>query len=89
MGPASSNLEGFSKQKGLIVGERVDHVAANRQIVRAKELKEILQLSEEEHFNLFEMVPQSQQDIYFSKLQSGSIKTAIVSTNDDKMDRDI
>lgn len=85
----SANLEGFSKQKGLLVGERVDHVAANRQVVRAKELREIIQLSEEEHFSMFELVPQSQQDIYFNKLQSGSIKTAIVSTTDDNIDREI
>ena len=26
----NQNIEGFKKQKGLIVGERVDHVAANR-----------------------------------------------------------
>ena len=28
--PGQKNLDGFSKQKGLIIGERVDHVAANR-----------------------------------------------------------
>ena len=27
--------------------------------------------------------------MYYNKLQSGSIKTAIVSTNDDKIDKDI
>ena len=55
---------------------------------RAKELRDMIQLSEEEHFNLFEMVPQTQQDIYFSKLQSGSVKTAIVSTTDDYLDQE-
>ena len=52
-----SNLDGFVKQKGLIVGERIDHAAANNQVQRAKELRDMIQLSEEEHFNLFEMVP--------------------------------
>jgi hypothetical protein len=43
----------------LIVGERVDHLVANRQIQRAKDLREMIQLSEEEHFNIFEMLPQT------------------------------
>jgi hypothetical protein len=36
------NLEGFAKQKGIVVKERVDHMAANRQITRAKELRDFL-----------------------------------------------
>lgn len=80
------NLDGFAKQKGLVIGERVDHRAADTQMRRAKELRDLIQLSEEEHFNVFEMVPQSQQDLYFSKLQSGTIKTAINSTADDTID---
>ena len=73
-----------------MVGERIDYLAANRQIQRAKELKEFLQLTEEEHFNVFEMVPQSAQDMYYAKLQAGSIKTAIVSTKDDfQIEKDI
>lgn len=38
---------------------------------------------------MFEMVPQTPQDIYFNKLQSGSIKTAIVSTSDEKVEKDV
>ena len=38
---------------------------------------------------MFEMVPQSQQDLYFSKLQSGVIKTAINSTADDTIEQEI
>lgn len=41
------------------MGERVDHAAANHQVVRAKELRDLIHLSEEEHFNVFEMVPQT------------------------------
>lgn len=44
----NKNLDGFMKQKGLVVGEQIDHMAANRQKVRAKELRELLQLSSEE-----------------------------------------
>lgn len=36
------NLDGFVKQKGLIVGERVDHAAANSQVSRAQELRELI-----------------------------------------------
>jgi len=28
-------------------------------------------------------------DIYFERLQAGSLKTALVSTNDDKIEKDI
>lgn len=71
------------------MGERVDHMAAGNQAVRAKELRDIIQLSEEEHFNIFEMVPQTPMDIYFNKLQGGSIKTAIISTIDDNVDQEM
>ena len=83
------NLDSFSKQKTLVVGERINHQAANRQVERAKELREFIQLSEEEHFNLFELVPQTKLDRYFDKLQTGSLKTAFISTKDDNVDRDI
>jgi hypothetical protein len=39
------------------MGERIDHRAANVQQRRAAELRDLIQLSEEEHFNVFEMVP--------------------------------
>ena len=54
------NLEGFTQQKGLIVGTRVDHETMNRQTVRARELRDLIMLSQEEHFNLFEMTPQTE-----------------------------
>jgi hypothetical protein len=86
---AGSNLDSFAKNRGLIVGERVDHVAANQQLVRAEELRELVELSSEEFFNMFEMVPQTAQDVYFSKLTAGTVKTAIVSCSDDLVDRDV
>ena len=85
----NKNLDGFAKQKGLVIGARVDHRAADTQKRRAQELKDLIQLSEEEHFNVFEMVPKSKQDLYFDKLQSNAIKTAIVSTADDCIEQDI
>lgn len=40
-------------------------------------------MSEEEHFNVFEMVPQTQQDLYFNRMQSGVIKASITQTNEE------
>ena len=58
-------------------------------MVRAEELRELIQLEQEEFFNVFEMVPQTAQDIYFSKLTAGTVKTAIVSCSDDLVDKDV
>ena len=49
------------------MGERVDHVAANHQLVRAEELRELVELGHEEFFNMFEIVPQTPLDVYFAK----------------------
>lgn len=38
---------------------------------------------------MFEMVPQTPQDVYFSKLSAGTVKTAIVSCSDDHIEKDI
>lgn len=83
------NLEGFTKQRGLIVGERVDHMAANRQMDRAVELSEIIVLREEEHSSIFDIQPQRPIDSYFTKLQSGAIKTAKVGSRDDYVDEEV
>lgn len=68
------------------MGERVDHVAANQQVQRAQELRDLIQLSQEEHFNVFEMVPSTPLDAYFDRIQRGVIKSAMVSCNDDHVD---
>jgi hypothetical protein len=49
----------------------------------------LIGLGQEEFFNMFEMVPQTPQDVYFSKLTAGSVKTAIVSCSDDLIDKEI
>lgn len=82
-------MDGFAKQKGLIMGERVDHMAANRQIDRANELSEIIMLKEEEQYSVFEIQPQRQIDAYFNRLQSGVIKTAKISCTDDYVDEEV
>lgn len=84
-----ANLDSFAKAKGLVVMERVDHVAANQQIIRAEELRELVELGQEEFFNMFEMVPQTPQDVYFAKLAAGTVKTAIISSTDDFIDKDV
>lgn len=38
---------------------------------------------------MFELVPQTKLDRYFDRLQTGSLKTAFISTKDDNVDRDI
>lgn len=35
------------------------------------------------------MVPQTPQDVYYSKVTTGVVKTAIVSTGDDNISRDV
>ena len=71
------------------MGEKIDHEAANSQQVRAEELRELIELSQEEFFNVFEIVPQTKSDVYFSKLTAGAIKTAVVACSDDWIDREI
>lgn len=38
---------------------------------------------------MFEMVPQTPQDIYRNKLQSEVIKTQLVATNDEMIDQEV
>ena len=57
--------------------------------MRAEELRELVELTQEEFFNMFEMEPKTEQDAYFSKIAAGSLKTAIVSCTDDMVDKDI
>jgi len=58
------NLKAFAKQAVLISGAPVHHEAANNQETRAEELKELIELSQEEIFDIFEMVPRTEQDVY-------------------------
>jgi len=37
---------------------------------------------------VFELVPQTAQDIYFNKIAAGSLKTAIVSSSDDLVEKE-
>lgn len=49
----------------------------------------MLHLEQEEYFNVFELVPQTAQDIYFAKLASGVLKTAVTSCADETVERDV
>lgn len=49
----------------------------------------MIQLSEEENFNLFELVPQTPQDMYFAKLASGVVKTQVTSCADEMVEREV
>jgi len=72
-----------------VIGERVDHMAANQQVLRAQELRDLIQLSQEEHFNVFELVPSTPLDAYFDRIQKGIIKSAMVGCTDDNVDQEI
>ena len=63
-------------------------MAVTDQVNRAKELRELIHRGQEEFFNVFELVPQTAQDIYFNKIASGALKTAIVSCTDDTVEKD-
>jgi len=58
------NLQAFAQQANLIAGPTVDHEAAGGQETRAEELKELIGLGQEEFFDIFEMVPRTEQDVY-------------------------
>ena len=51
-------------------------------------MRELIVRGQEEFFNVFELVPQTAQDIYFNKIAAGSLKTAIVSSSDDLVEKE-
>jgi hypothetical protein len=57
--------------------------------VRAEELRELVELGQEEFFNMLDLAPQTPYEDYFAKLSSGVVKTAIVSSSDDFIDKDV
>lgn len=90
--PSSSQggrMDSFAGGTKIEIKEKIDHEAANAQVQRAEELREMIQLGHEENFNMFELVPKTPMDNYFSKLTAGSLKTAVVSTSEDNVDRDV
>jgi len=89
VGMVGGRMESFANVQGLVIGERVDHEAANAQVQRADELRELIQLGHEENFNMFDLVPKTPMDNYLSKLTAGALKTVVVSTSEDNVDRDI
>lgn len=54
-----SNVEGTGLGKGIVILEKVDLVASNKQQERAEELRELVDLGSEEIFNMFDMTPQT------------------------------
>ena len=73
----------------LVLGEVIDHEAANSQEVRAEELSELIVLGQEEFFDIFDMMPRTAQDVYSQKLMAETHKPALVSTRDDDVEKDI
>ena len=58
------NLKAFAKQAVLMAGPTVDHEASNTQENRTEELRELIGLGQEEFFDIFEMIPRTEQDVY-------------------------
>ena len=50
-------MGGFGKARGLVVSDIIDRSAIGNQETRSNELKSLVQLSSEECFCMFEMVP--------------------------------
>ena len=58
------NLKAFAKQAVLMTGVTVNHEAANSQESRTEELRALIQLGQEEFFDIFEMIPRIENDVY-------------------------
>lgn len=58
------NLKAFAKQAVLMTGLTVNHEAANTQENRTDELRKLIQLGQEEFFDIFEMIPRTENDVY-------------------------
>lgn len=82
------NLKAFAKQAVLMTGPTVDHEAANTQENRTEELKELIGLGQEEIFDIFEMIPRTEQDVYDQKLLAGTHKLALVQTGSEDVEQE-
>lgn len=83
-------MESFTRKTVLLSGaSTVSRDVVADQEARARDLKELVIRAQEEFFNVFELVPQTAQDIYFSKIAAGTLKTAIVSSSDDLVDKEV
>ena len=47
-----------------MAGPTVDHEASHSQETRTEELKDLIGLEQEEFFDIFEMIPRTEQDVY-------------------------
>jgi len=57
-------MKAFAQQAKLLAGPLVDHETADSQETRAEELKELIGLGQEEFFDIFEMMPRTEMDVY-------------------------
>ena len=71
-----------------MAGPVIDHQAANNQENRTAELKELITLDQEEFFDIFEMIPRTEQDVYDQKLLAGSHKQALVQTGSEDVEQE-
>ena len=66
----------------------MNHEAANYQEDRSKELKELIGLGQEEFFDIFEMVPRTEHDVYDQKLLAGTHKLALIQTGSEDVEQE-
>lgn len=71
-----------------MVGPTVDHEASNTQEIRTAELKELIGIGQEEFFDIFEMIPRTEQDVYDQKLLAGTHKLALVQTGSEDVEQE-
>mmetsp|Transcript_29480 Transcript_29480/g.39208 ORF Transcript_29480/g.39208 Transcript_29480/m.39208 type:complete len:161 (+) Transcript_29480:1696-2178(+) len=82
------NMKAFAQQAKLVAGPLVDHETANSQEQRAEELKELIGLGQEEIFDIFEMLPRTEMDVYDQKLLAGTHKLALVQTGSEDVEQE-
>ena len=72
----------------LVVKAVVNHEANDVQESRAEELKELVTLGQEEFFDIFEMLPRTEMDVYDQKLLAGTHKLALIQTGSEDVEQE-
>jgi len=78
----------FAKKTELVVNAIVDHEAEEGQETRAEELKELITLGQEEFFDIFEMQPRTEMDVYDQKVLAGTHKLALIQTGSEDVEQE-
>jgi len=82
------NMKKFAEQAKLVINPQTNHEAAGGQEMRSEELRELITLGQEEFFDIFEMLPRTEMDVYDQKLVAGTHKLALVQTGADDVEQE-